>query len=74
MAILTRWILPIAFVAVGIAILGDWVLPQLPERSGLRLMVGMVALLLGVHRFLASRTTSRTNRRRFGGERPRPWE
>ena len=72
--ILMHWILPIALVAVGIAILAGWMFPQLPEPSGLRPVLGIVAVLLGVHRFLASRTTSRANRRRFGGERPRPWE
>jgi hypothetical protein len=74
MPILTQWILPIAFVAVGIAILAGRMLPQLPETSGLRITLGVVALLLGVHRFLASRTMSRARRRRFGGERERPWE
>ena len=74
MTILTRWILPIAFVAVGIAILAGWMFPQLPEPSGLRLVLGIVAVMLGVHRFVASRTTSRASRRRFGGRRPRPWE
>jgi len=74
MTILPRWILPIAFVAVGIAILAGWMLPQLQGYSGLRLVLGIVALLLGVHRFLASRTGSRGSRRRFGGGRQRPWE
>ena len=74
MTILTRWILPIAFVAVGIAILTGWMLPQLQGYSALRLVLGIVAVLLGVHRFVASHSVSRGSRRRFGGERPRPWE
>jgi hypothetical protein len=74
MTILMQWILPIAFVAVGIAILAGWMFPQLPAMSGLRLVLGIVALLLGVHRFVASRSVSRESRRRFGGERQRPWE
>ena len=43
MTILPRWILPIAFVAVGIAILAGWMLPQLQGYSGLRLVLGIVA-------------------------------
>jgi hypothetical protein len=74
MPFLTHWILPIAFVVVGIAILAGWMFPHLPEPSGLRLILGIVTVLLGVHRFVASRTMSRANRRRFGGERQRPWE
>jgi hypothetical protein len=72
--ILTRWVLPIALVAVGIAIFAGWMFPRLPEPSGLRLMLGMVSVLLGVHRFVASRSTTQSGRRRFGGDRPRPWE
>jgi len=73
MGLLVRWVLPIAFVAIGIAVLFGWILRDLPPSSGLRLMIGVVVILLGVHRFVASRTASR-DRRRFGGERDRPWE
>ena len=73
MGILTRWILPVAFVAIGIAIFTGWLLPELPNRYGLRIMLGLVALLLGVHRFVASRTVS-ASRRRYGGQRHQPWE
>lgn len=73
MGILTRWILPVAFMAIGIAIFAGWLLPGLPSQYGLRIMLGMVALLLGIHRFVASRTTA-SPRRHYGGERHKPWE
>lgn len=74
MELLTRWILPIAFGAVGIAIFAGWIIPVLPNNAGLRIMLGLVAILLGVHRFVASRTMTKQDRRRYGGERNRPWE
>jgi hypothetical protein len=72
--IIIRWVLPIAMVAVGIAILFGWILQNLPAQTALRPMIGIVAILLGVHRFVASRIMSADDRRRFGGGRKRPWE
>jgi hypothetical protein len=76
MNILTRWLLPISMMGIGIAVLMGAILPDLPGLSSLRVMVGLVAILLGVHRFAAVRLArpQGDSRRRYGGEAPRPWE
>jgi hypothetical protein len=74
MQVISRWVLPIAMVAIGIAILSGLLLRQLPPNSGLRPVLGLVAVLLGAHRFVASRSVVERADRRFGGERRRPWE
>jgi hypothetical protein len=75
MQFLTRWILPVAFVAIGIAIFSGWLLSEIPKQTYLRPILGAVAVLLGVHRYVASRVGPRApQRRRYGGERHRPWE
>jgi hypothetical protein len=75
MQVLSRWVLPIAMVAIGIAILSGYLIPNIPGQSGLRMMMGLVAVLLGVFRFFLSRTAAREpKQRRFGGQRRRPWE
>jgi len=76
MGIFSRWVLPIAMMAVGIAVLSGLLMPSLPNGASLRLMFGVVAILLGVMRFVASRSGrgAGDERRRFGGERKRPWE
>jgi hypothetical protein len=71
---LTRWILPIALVGIGIAIFAGWIMPDLPGARGFRPMIAMVVILLGIHRFVASRAVRDEKRRRFGGPGPRPWE
>jgi hypothetical protein len=75
MQLIVRWVLPIAFLAIGIAILTGLIFQQIPEHTYLRQVMGMVVILLGVHRFIVSRMVSKpAERRRFGGERKRPWE
>ncbi len=76
MQLFSRWILPIAMMAIGIAIFSGFLFPTLPNGAVLRFMFGMVAFLLGVLRFVAVRSVRRKpeDRRRFGGERKRPWE
>ncbi len=73
MPLLSRWVLPIAFAAIGIAIFTGALLPQLPEGSGLRTLLGLVVILFAAHRFVASRALT-GHQRRFGGGRARPWE
>jgi hypothetical protein len=70
---ITRWILPVSFLIIGILILTGDLLQQLPEETGLRPIMGIVVILLGVHRFVVSRTP-KARERRFGGEHRRPWE
>lgn len=70
---LTRWILPIGFVLLGILILTGNLLQQVPSETGLRTIMGIVVILLGVHRFVAARAV-KPQERRFGGEHRRPWE
>ena len=61
--------------AIGIAILTGSILDKLPNGTLLRPLLGIVVILLGVHRFVAGRIdASAAQRRRFGGERNRPWE
>lgn len=74
MSFVSRWLLPVAFVAIGIAVLTGALLPNLPAGTGIRLMVGIVAVLLGVHRYVASRSVAPRARRPYGGERRNPWE
>jgi hypothetical protein len=74
MQLFIRWIMPITFVGIGIAILAGWTLEQLPKGTLLRPLLGMVVVLLGVHRFAASRIERRSVQRRYGGGRNRPWE
>ena len=76
MQVFSRWVLPIAMIAVGIAIFSGFLLPALPNGNTLRFMFGVVAVLLGVLRFFAARSvrSGQEDRRRFGGERKRPWE
>ena len=69
-----RWVLPIVILAIGIAIFSGSILPQIPQRTGLRPLLGAVVVLFAVYRFAASRTPRTSDRRRFGGERSRPWE
>jgi hypothetical protein len=73
---LTRWILPISMVGIGIAILTGVIMPDLPGVTGLRLMVGLVCILLGIHRFVAARMVrpDSDRNRRYGGQSQRPWE
>ncbi|MCB9366863.1 MAG: hypothetical protein H6508_06785 [Calditrichaeota bacterium] len=70
---ITRWILPVSFLIIGILILTGDLLQQLPKETGLRPIMGIVVILLGVHRFVVSRTPKPLDRR-FGGEHRRPWE
>ncbi|MCB1059134.1 MAG: hypothetical protein KDB65_02790 [Calditrichaeota bacterium] len=70
---ITRWILPVAFVVIGVMILTGNLLQQIPQGTGLRTVMGIVVILLGVHRFVVSRAP-KSQERRFGGEHRRPWE
>ncbi len=73
--ILLQWAMPILFAGVGIAVLTGLLLPQLPKASGLRPMLGLIVILIGLHRFVVSRyTQGPTDRRRYGGDTDRPWE
>jgi hypothetical protein len=74
MSLLTRWILPLGFSVLGILILSGVILTEIPQGTGLRTLLGVVVILLGVHRFVASRSVKPRTDRRFGGERNRPWE
>ncbi|MCC6477395.1 hypothetical protein IT157_10115 [bacterium] len=74
MSILVRWILPLAFLVLGVMILSGAILKELPPNTGLRTLLGVVVILLGVHRFVASRSVKVRHDRRFGGHRNRPWE
>ena len=74
MNLITRWVLPIGFTLIGIAILSGVLLTQLPKNTLLRPVMGIVVILLGVHRFVVSRMKVSPRDRRFGGDRTRPWE
>ena len=70
-----NWLMPAILVMVGIAVLTGWLFPGIPSRTHLRLLLGLIVILVGVHRFVAARGESPPNqRRRYGGKRPRPWE
>ncbi len=69
---LTRWVLPLGFLLLGILILSGVLLKEIPPQTGLRTLLGVVVILLGVHRFVVSRTP-KSDRRRYGGEYSRPW-
>ncbi|MBU0691270.1 hypothetical protein KKC97_07465 [bacterium] len=66
--------MPIAFAIIGAAIMTGYMLPQLPDGTLLRPIMGMVVILIGVHRFVVSRMPAAPSERRFGGDRPRPWD
>ncbi|RPH96354.1 hypothetical protein EHM69_01430 [candidate division KSB1 bacterium] len=70
----TRWVLPVAFAVIGIAILSGLILTALPPSTGLRAVLGVVTILFGVYRFAASRAVRDDRRRRYGGSHKRPWE
>jgi len=74
MSLLLRWVLPIVVFAVGIAIFTGAILPQLPARTGLRSLLGIVVILFAAYRFVIVRTLRAPDHRRIGGARPRPWE
>ena len=74
MQILSRWVLPVAFVGIGSAILTGLLFPAIPAATGLRPILGIVVILMGVHRFAAARHVKPSNRRSYGGERRKPWE
>ncbi|MBK6910672.1 MAG: hypothetical protein IPK53_14435 [bacterium] len=70
---LVRWLLPLAFVVLGVLILSGTILKQIPRETGLRTIIGVVVILMGVHRFVASRMP-RGEHRRYGGSYRRPWD
>ena len=76
MSFILRWLMPAVLVLVGIAVLTGFLLPDnTPTRTLLRPMLGLIVVIVGINRFVAARMTSPTSRRRrFGGERQRPWE
>ncbi len=74
MSFVLRWVLPIVVFAVGIAIFTGAILPQIPARTGLRALLGIVITLFAVYRFAVARTPRAPAHRRFGGDRTRPWE
>jgi hypothetical protein len=62
-------------VAAGIALLAGWVTPDFPAGNNLKNLLGWVVILLGIHRWVASRYSgSLSERRRYGGDRTNPWE
>ncbi len=74
MSVLLRWVLPIAILAVGIAIFTGALLPPIPRGTGLRTLLGLVMILFAIYRFAAARIPQALSKRRFGGKRYRPWE
>lgn len=66
--------MPIAFVIIGIAIITGLILPQIPDETLLRPVMGIVVVLIGVHRFVVSRMPVAPQERRYGGDRTRPWD
>jgi len=57
--------LPIAviFLGVGIAILMGWLFPQIPSRTGLRFMLGLIVIMMGIYRFVSGGAYSNRERR-----------
>ena len=43
----------IGFVTLGIAILFGWLFPQIPSSTGLRLILGLVVIMMGIYRFVS---------------------
>lgn len=74
MSALLRWVLPIAILAVGIAIFTGTLLTLIPRGTGLRTLLGLVVILFAIYRFVAARIPQAPSKRRFGGEFRRPWE
>ncbi len=66
-----RLFLPIFFMALGIAILSGWILPGLPEGTGIRPMLGMVTILFGLYRGVVFLFVPPQKRRPYGGFRYR---
>ncbi len=74
MKLIVKWIMPIAFVTIGLAIMTGNMLPQIPDNTLLRPVMGIVVILIGVHRFVVSRMQVTPRERPFGGDHPRPWD
>ncbi|MBU0508984.1 hypothetical protein KKH27_09140 [bacterium] len=74
MQVVFRWLLPVVFVGIGSAIWAGLLFPSIPAGTGLRPILGIVTILMGLHRFVASRYGRPSERRRYGGDRPSPWE
>ncbi|MDD5088652.1 MAG: hypothetical protein PHI18_07635 [bacterium] len=74
MQFLSRWVLPVAFVGIGSSILFGFLFPAIPASTGLRPILGIVVILMGVHRFVVSRYVKPHDRRPYGGEHRKPWE
>lgn len=49
-----RWLMSVLFVGIGAAIWYGWLFPQIPSQTGLRFLLGMVMILLGIYRLLSS--------------------
>jgi uncharacterized membrane protein YfcA len=74
MKLFIGWIMPIAFVIIGIAITTGFLLKQIPDDTLLRPVMGVVVILLGIHRFVVSRMPVKPRERHYGGDRTRPWD
>jgi hypothetical protein len=74
MQIIVRWMLPIALVGIGIAVFSGLLWRGMPVGTGLRFMLGLICVLLGIHRFVAARSERSSGRRPYGGAFHRPWE
>ena|SRR3989339_1307257 len=74
MKLIIGWIMPIAFVIIGVAIMSGILLTRIPDETLLRPVMGVVVILIGIHRFVVSRMPVKPRERRFGGDRPRPWD
>ncbi|NIO27859.1 MAG: hypothetical protein GTO29_04805 [Candidatus Latescibacteria bacterium] len=68
---LLRLVLAVLFLSVGIGILAGWILPGLPEGSGMRPMLGIVTILFGLYRGVIFFFVPPQKRRPYGGFRKR---
>ena len=74
MKMIIGWVMPVSFVVIGIAIMTGILFTKIPDGTLLRPVMGLVVILIGIHRFVVSRKSVSPRERRYGGERPRPWD
>ncbi len=53
----------VGFVVFGIAILMGWLFPQIPSETGLRFMLGLIVIMMGIYRFVSGGAYSNRERR-----------
>lgn len=66
---LLRLAIPILFLIFGVGILLGWIFPGLPERTGMRPMLGWVTILFGLYRGSVFLFVKDEKRRPYGGHR-----